>query len=132
MFTEPQIARKSHRKTSRYFGSSRNLNQAESVIYSNPRYDGGRFTLSPQKRPPLLLLNQVSLAGNSFEERSAQVALAGIRQNHYQHLALHLGFLGDTRCRGNRCPARDSRENPFFPSQPARHFHGLLIGYLLH
>src|SRR5277367_3423948 len=25
------------------------------VIYSNPRYDGGRFTLSPQKRPPFPL-----------------------------------------------------------------------------
>ena len=24
------------------------------VIYSNPRYDGGRFTLSPQERPPFL------------------------------------------------------------------------------
>ena len=21
-------------------------------MYSNPRYDGGRFTLSPQERPP--------------------------------------------------------------------------------
>jgi hypothetical protein len=55
MFTELRIARKSHLKTSRYFGSARNLTQAGSVIYSNPRYDGGRFTLSPQKRPPLLV-----------------------------------------------------------------------------
>ena len=34
------------------FGAGSNLPVAESVIYSNPRYDGGRFTLSPQKRPP--------------------------------------------------------------------------------
>jgi len=39
----------------RKFAAGRNFERSADVIYSNPRYDGGRFTLSPQERPPFLL-----------------------------------------------------------------------------
>ena len=48
------VALKSQRESSRNLGTSGNLALARSVKYTNPRYDGGRFTLSPQKRPPFL------------------------------------------------------------------------------
>jgi hypothetical protein len=48
-----EVAPKGH-LTEEIFAPRRNLAASESVMYANPRYDGGRFTLSPQKRPPFL------------------------------------------------------------------------------
>jgi hypothetical protein len=55
-----RVAQNGQAKKPKEFELTRNLTAAKSVMYSNPRYDGGRFTLSPQKRPPLLLLTRLS------------------------------------------------------------------------
>jgi uncharacterized repeat protein (TIGR03803 family) len=67
-----------------------------------------------------------------LEQRRAQVALGRIRQNYDERLALELLFMRQTERRRHGRSARNTAQDAFFASQPARGFHSLLIGDGLH
>ena len=64
------------------------------------------------------------LAG--LEQPGAQVALAGIRENHDDHLALVLGPPADFESGPQGRPARDAGEDAFLAGEPSRGGPGVL------
>jgi len=111
------VAQRANGKDQVFLGRRVTYARAEALSISNPRYDGGRFTLSPKERPPLLFLPCGLLTGNSFKQWLLRVALAGIGQHHDDSLPLHFWLLATRSAAATAAPSK-YRENSFFARQP--------------